>query len=221
MDSLEQFSQQIEARLSAAGREPSWQPSEVSAFMATLAPRRRDFEEVAPRLVRTIIRPRAEKLAARFRNAKCDRAEDPYRCTCWFGYCDRFSADAKIEIAVEHDERIENLIIRYELYITPAFLKFEPHDQLTMPLAGADERKIADWVEAKLLAFLDTYLRLDRGRDDFEDEVVVDPVCGMRMSRSSADAHTDYKGHPYYFCTDDCRRRFEEEPLHYVQFNTD
>lgn len=215
---LEQFSQQIEARLATARREPTWQPSEVSEFMATLAPRRRDFEEVAPRLVRTIIRPRAEALVVRFPNAKCDRTEDPYRCTCWFGYCDRLPADARVEIAVEHDERIENLVIRYELYIMPVFLKFERHDELTMPLAGADEQKIADWVEAKLLAFLDTYLRLDRGRDDFEDEVVVDPVCGMRMSRSSAGAQTDYKGHPYYFCTDECRQRFEREPLRYVRF---
>jgi YHS domain-containing protein len=213
----EQFSRQIQARLAAAGREPHWRPSDVSDFMASLVPRRRDFEEVAPRLVRDIIRTRMEALVAKFPNAKCDRAEDAYRCTCWFGYCERFPADVRVDLTVEHDERIENLIVRYELYIMPVFLKFEPHDTLTVPLAGADD-VIADWVEAKLLCFLDTYLRLDRGRDDFENEVVIDPVCGMRISRSSAGAQLDYKGHPYYFCTDDCRQRFEQEPLRYAKF---
>ncbi|MBX9792600.1 MAG: YHS domain-containing protein [Pirellulales bacterium] len=215
---LEQFSRQIQARLAAAGREPHWQPSDVADFMATLAPRRRDFEEVAPRLVRDIIRPRMEALVAQFPNAKCDRAEDAYRCTCWFGYRERFPTDARVELAVEHDERIENLVIRYELSMLPVFLKFEPHDKLTAPLVAVDDRIVADWVEAKLLNFLDTYLRLDRGQDDFEDEVVIDPVCGMRISRSSAGARTDYKGHSYFFCTDDCRRQFEEEPLRYVRF---
>lgn len=177
-----------------------------------------DFEEVAPRLVRDIIRPRTEALVAQFPNAKCDRAEDAYRCTCWFGYRERFPADTRIELAVEHDERIENLIVRYELYIMPVFLKFEPHDGLTVPLEAVDDQTIANWVEAKLLNFLDTYLRLDRGGDDFEDEVVIDPVCGMRISRSSSGAQLDYKGHLYYFCTDDCRQRFEQQPLRYVRF---
>ena len=218
MAALEEFSREVQARLAAAGREPHWRPSDVSDFMAGLAPRRRDFEEVAPRLVRDIIRARIEALVTLFPNAKCDRSEDAYRCTCWFGYCERFPADARVELAVEHDERIENLLIRYELSMLPAFLKFEPHDRLTVPLARVDDQIVADWVEVKLINLLDTYLRLDRGRDDFEDEVVVDPVCGMRISRSSAGAQLDYKGHPYYFCTDDCRQRFEQQPARYVRF---
>lgn len=218
MDALEEFSRQIEARLAAARREPHWQPAQTAQFMAELEPRRRQFEEIAPRLVNAIIRPRLQAVASRFPNAVPDKADRSDRGAYWFGYCERFPADAKVEIAVEHDERIENLVVHYELYIMPVFLKFDPHDKLTLPLSAVEERAIADWVETKLLAFLDTYLRLDRGQEDFEDEVVVDAVCGMRLSRSSAGASMDYRGHPYYFCSEDCRQRFAKEPMKYIRF---
>jgi YHS domain-containing protein len=217
---MEEFSRQIEARLAAARREPHWRPAETAQFMAELEPRRRQFEEIAPRLVNAIIRPRLQAVASHFPNAAPDKADRSDRSAYWFGYCERFPADTRVEIAVEHDERIENIVVRYELYIMPVFLKFDPHDKLTLPLGSVDERAVATWVEAKLLAFLDTYLQLDRGQDDFEDEVVVDPVCGMRISRSSAGATMDYRGHPYYFCSEDCHRRFSEEPLRYVRFET-
>lgn len=218
MAALEEFSRQIEARLAAARREPRWQPAETAQFMAELEPRRRQFEEIAPRLVKAIIRPRLQAVALHFPNAAPDRGDRSDRSTFWFGYCERFPADSKVEIAIEHDERIEHLVMHYELYIMPAFLKFDPHDKLTMSLGHVDDNTIANWVETKLLAFLDTYLRLDRGQDNFEDEVVVDPVCDMRISRSMAGATMDYRGHPYYFCSAECRQRFAKEPMQYIRF---
>lgn len=217
---LEEFSQQIKARLAIARREPNWQPGETAKFMAEIEPRRRQFEEISPRVVDAIIRPRVQAVAACFANAEPDRADRSDRCAYWFGYCERFPADTKLEIAVEHDERIENLVIRYELYIMPVFLKYDAHDTATMPLAAVNDQAIAAWVESKLLGFLDTYLRLDRGEDDFADEVANDPVCGMRISRTSAIAKTDYKGHPYYFCSETCRGRFLANPLEYIRFET-
>lgn len=221
MVALELFSQQVEARLAAVRREPRWQAAETAEFMAALESRRRHFEESGHRIVQEIVRPRMQAVASHFPNAAPDRTGRSDRSAYWFGFCERFPADVKVEIAVEHDERIENLVIHYELYIMPVFLKFDPHDKLTMPLGAVDDQLIADWVEAKLLAFIDTYLRLDRGEVDFEDEVVVDPVCGMRMSRSSAGATMDYRGHPYYFCTDECQQRFAKEPMQYIRFETD
>ena len=218
MASLEQFLQQVEARLAAARHEPTWQAAQTAEFMEQIAPRRRRFEEIAPRLVRTIIRPHMQSLASFFPNAKLDRAEHDDRCAYWFGYCDRFPANTRVEIAVEHDVTIEHLIVSYELHIMPVFFKFDAHDKLDLPLDGTDDQKIADWIQAKLRAFLDTYLQLDRGADDFENEVAVDPVCGMRISRSSDVVTTDYRGHPYFFCSEDCRRRFAEDPLRYVRF---
>lgn len=98
----------------------------------------------------------------------------------------------------------------------PTFFKYDAHDKLAMRLDAVDEEVAADWVERKLLDFLGTYLAVDRGRDDVDDESVTDPVCGMRISRSSAAASGDYKGHPYFFCSPACRSQFEASPDQYV-----
>ncbi|MBI2827202.1 MAG: YHS domain-containing protein [Planctomycetia bacterium] len=102
----------------------------------------------------------------------------------------------------------------------PVFLKFDAHDKLRVPLAAPDDQAISAWVERKLLEFLDTYLRLDRGQEDFEQDAVVDPVCGMRITRETAQTTTQYRGHPYYFCSEDCRSRFVAEPPRYIRFET-
>lgn len=220
MDALESFSRQIEARLSAARREPDWQPAEIVELMAQLGPRREQFEVVAPHLIQEVVRPRMEAVASNFSNAKFGRGDQLHRSTCWFGYCDRFPANTKVEIVIEHDEQIDNLIVRYELYMLPVFLKLDAHDKLVVPLDEVDEQAIAAWVESKLLDFMDVYLRIDRGHDDLDSDVAVDPVCGMRISGASIVARTDYRGHPYSFCSEDCRRRFEQDPLRFVRFET-
>jgi YHS domain-containing protein/multidrug efflux pump subunit AcrA (membrane-fusion protein) len=42
-----------------------------------------------------------------------------------------------------------------------------------------------------------------------------DPVCGMEVDAKKAAAaglKSDYKGQTYYFCADECKKRFEAEP---------
>jgi hypothetical protein len=57
---------------------------------------------------------------------------------------------------------------------------------MTSPLDDVMDDAVAEWVEQRLLEFLDAYLQIDRGDDDFDEESATDPVCGMRISRSSA-----------------------------------
>ena len=45
---------------------------------------------------------------------------------------------------------------------------------------------------------------------------VTDPVCGMEFKEEKAVAKVEYQGTTYYFCTDACRRQFEQEPAKYV-----
>jgi hypothetical protein len=43
-----------------------------------------------------------------------------------------------------------------------------------------------------------------------------DPVCGMQVETSTAPASTVYAGEPVFFCSDNCRIRFEESPTRFV-----
>ena len=44
-----------------------------------------------------------------------------------------------------------------------------------------------------------------------------DVVCGMDVDPASARAKADYQDKTYYFCSDDCKDRFMEDPEHYAQ----
>ncbi len=42
-----------------------------------------------------------------------------------------------------------------------------------------------------------------------------DPVCGMTVSSAEAAGEFEYGGRKYYFCSDGCRRKFEQNPRQY------
>jgi Cu+-exporting ATPase len=46
--------------------------------------------------------------------------------------------------------------------------------------------------------------------------MVKDPVCEMEFDSSQAEAQTIYKGKAYFFCSEECRRTFEENPKEFV-----
>ena len=43
-----------------------------------------------------------------------------------------------------------------------------------------------------------------------------DPVCKMDVDEKAAPARADYEGDQYYFCSEDCKRRFIADPERYV-----
>ena len=50
-----------------------------------------------------------------------------------------------------------------------------------------------------------------------DEPVYKDPVCGMEVSRKSAVAEYAYQGKTYYFCAGSCRDTFEANPEKYIQ----
>jgi P-type Cu+ transporter len=39
-----------------------------------------------------------------------------------------------------------------------------------------------------------------------------DPICGMQVEEAGNAESSDYQGRTYYFCSRDCRAKFEENP---------
>ena len=220
MQKLEEFTKELRARVTAAADAPRWPASDVERYMASFRPRREQFGETARALIATVVRPRLEALARLFPTARITADEQPCRCSCWFPTSDRFPVTAKVEFAIEHDESVEHLYVRCEVYLMPVFFQFQPHDKLTAPLEQVDEERVSEWVEKRIFEFLATYLRHDRGADDLDEDLVTDPVCGMRLRRSDAREQADYRGHAYFFCSQECREKFEGKPTDFVSFRT-
>jgi Cu+-exporting ATPase len=50
----------------------------------------------------------------------------------------------------------------------------------------------------------------------FSQQEVKDPVCGMKMKASEAKFKSEYAGKTYYFCSADCKAKFDQAPEKYV-----
>lgn len=45
---------------------------------------------------------------------------------------------------------------------------------------------------------------------------VKDPVCGMIIEQQDAVGTSEYDGKRYYFCSEDCKQEFDENPEDYA-----
>jgi Cu+-exporting ATPase len=59
---------------------------------------------------------------------------------------------------------------------------------------------------------------LDEGRITFapREAEARDPVCGMTVNPGRAAAVATYKGRSYFFCSDECKERFDADPEAFV-----
>ncbi len=220
MSDLSAFAKHVQDVLSDGFREPHWTAAEAAKYMADIAIRRRSFEKWAYRINETIVKPRLETVAKLFPNATMSDEQRLHASCCDFEFCDRFPAYTSVGFSLEHDVRYEKLIVRSRISIVPVFVPFTGQDNLPLSLDSVDESEVADWVEERLLEFIDSYMQLDGESDELAKEVATDPVCGMQIIRFAAAASDSYYGHPYYFCSKDCLARFQDDPTQYVQIKT-
>ncbi len=53
-------------------------------------------------------------------------------------------------------------------------------------------------------------------RGQAEASGTIDPVCGMSVDPHTTPHRHTHQGHPYYFCSADCRSKFAADPARYV-----
>jgi len=47
--------------------------------------------------------------------------------------------------------------------------------------------------------------------------MAIDPVCGMDVDEQQAAGISDYQGRSYYFCSEACKERFDQNPQQYIR----
>ena len=219
MSRLASFEQRVQERIAASSRAPHWPYDESHHSMPAVRERRQQSAARATRLTRDVMRPRLEVFAENFSNAKMLPMDVPGRCACWLGYCERFPTSSRLSLSVTHDVRIEHVQIGFDASMMPQFFPFNEHDKKTSTLDRMNDQEAAEWVEVRLLEFLDSYLRIERGGEDGESNTTIDPVCGMPVRRPLA-IQRDYRGHDYYFCSDACATEFARNPAAYAEVRT-
>jgi YHS domain-containing protein len=217
MADLTDLERKIQEKLSLSEEREHLQRNHLQQKMAEAEARHQRYTALADRLMQEVIRPRMEKLKTLFNNARMSEARSSrHTYCCQFEHTTRFPATANLEIGVTRDGEIKTVVLQSQLEILPVFFPLAGRDQLTMFLDEVDQEKAAAWVEAKILHFVDTYLRLETSNHYQQDNLVTDPVCGMRLNKAFAPAQMTYRGNTYYFCIAECRARFAENPERYL-----
>ena len=76
--------------------------------------------------------------------------------------------------------------------------------------------KLADMRIARAVELIHGFLQAQHGLDPYNPEdifpIVVDPVCGMRLSAADAFDAAEHAGRTYYFCASGCKQRFTSKP---------
>lgn len=212
------FEERMRERLAAASTRKQLHQEHMQQRMDKIEHDQSRFAQVANGLVSEIVRPRMQKAAMQFDNATLldETITRGNHCVCTFQHTSRFPASTKLDIAVCPDDHYENVLLVYALEILPIFFQFDGRDQLALPLDQVKPEDVAGWVEQKLLDFVDTYLRLEEVDQYQSENVVTDPVCGMRINKNTAAASVEFIGKTLYFCIDECHRKFLADPERFV-----
>jgi YHS domain-containing protein len=217
MGALNDLERKIKEKLSLSVERETLRRDHIQRQMSEAEARHQRFTAQADRLMQEVIRPRMEKLKVLFDNARMSEARSSrHTSCCQFEHTVRFPVSAFLQIGVTRDGEIKAVVLQSELEILPLFFPVEGKDELVMLLDEVDQDKAAAWVESKILHFVDTYLRVETADHHQQENIVTDPVCGMKVSKAFAPAQMAYQGQTYYFCIPECRARFAENPQRYA-----
>ncbi len=160
------------------------------------------------------VRPALEALARRFPNAIAAHYRTPcgFVSECRFAHTARYPAAAKVGLALEWDPAAEHAWLQYTAELVPLLVPLESGDRSEVTLDAPAQEAIRGWAEAKLLAFVDTYLLVASSPQYQIGNLRTDPVCGMQVPKWSAEHTHEWSGRTYQFCSSLCRDVFAASP---------
>lgn len=224
------FQSLVDCRVENSGGETAVDPAVRDSLMFEYRHRRSVFESSMRRFIQEIVGPRLDYLVSHFTHAQWEFADQGLSCRASFGYCERFPVSANLEFNAVHNPGCTEFEVRYSARFVPSFFDYVRGDVLEIEKPFDDESAgfVKDrepwwfpagrqWTEKRMLEFLDCYLRYDRGPDYSNEDLATDPVCGMRVKRSDS-IQRNYRGHSYFFCSEQCAHDFLRSPERYVKF---
>jgi len=210
-----EFRKQLISRLAVSKEHVVQHRDAMDQTMRELEEREVLFHEIADRIRNEVLRPTLAEFAEQFDNSELEDAMVGYCVRCQLRHSIRFPARAHISFRVSHNETIKSLTIQFEAHILPVFIRFDRSDVLDLSINEVDSEAVRQWVEQKVLGFLESYLEIETHTQYQRDNVALDPVCGMRVTRPKGIAH-EHEEQTYYFCAQRCLDRFIQDPEGYV-----
>lgn len=214
MADIGKFSEKIQRRLFQQAKEKAQKLLQVDTQMKQLLEKRESFNSAARRILTSLVYPRMQELSRNFENSKLKELEkaEGFQCICEFSPTERFPATVSLDFTLSPSGSYERLQIHCYLEIAPALMEYMRYDGRTFNLGNPScEEEIGQWVEAKCLEFIETYLQLETHPEYQKENYVTDPVCDMRFPVAHAANKIEQEGRTIYFCSEVCKEAFLEE----------
>ncbi len=219
MKPIEHLEARIDQLIREANASLATRVSEREQEMAPIRRRQDRFEALARTWMDQFILPRLRSLAQRFPN--CAPPVDPggtHHAWVTLARSEEYPVHARVDVAVTHDRDVERARITFTASIIPILMECQPESCLEFDLDSADSARLEGFLDEGIVRFVSDYLRVrDPGSIYQRDNLVTDPVCGMRFRRTDAAASIEYQGSRYYFCVESCLERFAAEPRRYTR----
>ena len=218
MRTIEQFERVLTDRLLAVDAVRHVAAASLAEEMERRERLATEFAAVAARLHESIVVPRVTAVMQQFVEAKVTSTSTPLglRTECQLPRSARYPAHTKLALSIARSPEATRGFITYSLEIIPVLMAFHGECHLEFDPSSPDETEITEWVEERLLEFVETYLRVGCEPQYQRGNLQVDPVCGMSLSVADVDEHVAAHGHTYYFCSAACRERFAAAPAFYL-----
>lgn len=208
MEKVNTLEERIHDRIEQHKLDLADKQQQLDSNMKELLEQRERLATVAKHKIETVIFPCMEKLTRHFDNSKVEvlhTAED-FSCVCEFAHKPRFPATVRLVIALLPRNN-ESFTARYDLIILPVLMEYNRSSEEVFAF-DCDDELLAGWVEGRILEFIDTYLRLETHPFYQKDNTVIDIVCGMRITSTSATSTVEKDGRTFYFCSELCKETF-------------
>lgn len=116
-----------------------------------------------------------------------------------------------LRFRVSHDADVRNLVFDQDLEVLPILMQFDKHASFSVPLDNIDDAKVCQWLDDRIVAFVQTFLEIHQNRYYQKDLLVTDPIAGVEMPKFAAKCSLESGGKTYYFVSEETRREFESK----------
>src|SRR5262249_54445234 len=193
MKDINELTSRIDSAISAAREKVRKEQQDLLQDHPTRQKRLEKYEQVQTR-VREVARPRLKALAEKFGDrVKVSPSVTQSSGSVKFDFQARV-ARVDLTFAVAPDLDVRNAVVSYNLNIIPILMKFDSHSEFTSPIDDFDADGLANWLDERIIGFVDTFIRLYENEYYSRSEYVTDPVANVRFPKFAAGATLEHNG---------------------------
>jgi YHS domain-containing protein len=119
-------------------------------------------------------------------------------------------ARIKLRFSVSPDPQVRKLVFTYDLEILPVLMKIDSHKELEISLDAINGAELAEWLDERIVAFVQTYVALHENQYYWRGQLVEDPVCKVQFPKFAASAKLEHKGKTLYFIDESTLSEFQK-----------